>query len=198
MIQINLSTTKRPVDITNVGGIDLSKINVKFVLLAILIYYSPGWFIYPQWEAEIETEAKKLEVLTQERTKLASEVDALKDFDKQIEALNKQEEKLKAKLEVVKGILSKRQNPWEVLVYVAQNIPTELWLTSLQYEGKRIVFKGLSMDYTPQGVFLENIKKSVFFDKNVSYSKSETTAVPQGQKNLAPFEISAQIMGSTQ
>ena len=198
MIEINLSTTKKPVDISNFGGVDLSKIKVKFVVLAIVLSYVPDFLIYPTWEGEINQQNERLTVVNQEKSKLSAEVEALKDFDKQIEALNKQEEKLKAKLEVVKSILSKRQNPWEVFVYVAQNIPSELWLTSLVFENKKLVFKGLSVDYTPQGVFLENIKKSVFFDKNVNYSKAEATALPQGQKNLAPFEISTLVIGASQ
>lgn len=198
MIEINLSTAKKPVNISNIGGLDLSKINIKMVLIAIVLFYIPDFTIYPTWDEEVKEETAKLEVLTTQKTKLSRDVDALKDFDKQIEALNKQEEKLRAKLEVVKSILNKRENPWEVLVYIAKNIPAELWLTSVQYEKRRLVFKGLSVDYTPQGVFLENIKKSVFFDKNVTYSKAEGAAVPEGQKNLAPFEISANLAGTKQ
>lgn len=198
MIEINLSTAKRPVSISNIGGLDLSKINVKMLLLAIVLFYVPDLLIYETWNDEIKVESDKLQTLTSQKEKLASEVDALKDFDKQIEALNKQEIKLKEKLEVVKSILNKRENPWEVLVYVAKNIPSELWLTSMVYDKRRLVFRGLSIDYTPQGIFLENIKKSVFFDKNVTYNKSEGTALPEGQKNLAPFEISGNLSGVKQ
>lgn len=198
MININLSTAKKPVDLSNFGGVDLSKLKVKYVVLAIVLSYVPDFLVYPQWDEKLQQEQAKLEALNSEKSKLAVEVEALKDFDKQIEALNKQEEKLKAKLEVVKAILNKRQNPWEVLVYVAQNIPTELWLTSLQYEGKKLVFKGLSIDYTPQGIFLENIKKSIFFDKNVIYSKSETPPVAGAAKNLAPFEMTTSLAGGSQ
>lgn len=191
MIQINLSTLKKPVDISNLGGLDLSKVNVKMVLLAIFLSYVPDFLVYPAWENEILEQEQTLDTLTTQKKKLSTDVEALKDFDKQIEALNKQEEKLKAKLEVVKAILNKRQNPWEVMVYVAKNIPTDLWLTTINYEGKKIVFKGLSVDYTSQGIFLENIKKSIFFDTNVIYNKSDNSQLPDAQKNLAPFEITA-------
>lgn len=193
MIQINLSTAKKN-DLAKLGGLDLSKLKVKWVVLAIAAVYLPDFTIRPHWEEQMTEVTQRVDSLTSEKNNLSRKVEDLKDFDKQIQTLNKQEEKLKAKLEVVKSILSKRQNPWEILVYVAKNVPTDLWLTDITFEGKKIVFKGLSIDYTPQGVFLENIKKSIFFDKNVVYSKADSKG-PVDQKNLAPFEITATILG---
>ena len=50
------------------------------------------------------------------------------------------------------------------------------------------------MDYTNQGIFLENLKKSIFFEKNIAYTKVPVSASATAEtKNLAPFEISASI-----
>ncbi len=199
MIEINLSTVKKPLDLSNVGGMDLSRVNVKLVLVAIMLAYVPDFFLVPSWEAAVAEEEEKVVALRAEQKKLDNEVDALSVFDKQIEALKRQEEKLREKLTVVQGILTKKQNPWGILVYVARNIPAEVWITQLTIQGGKLTLKGASQDYTPQGIFLENLKKSVFFDKNILYSKATATATPtagpedKDVKSLAPFEITATI-----
>jgi len=194
MISINLSTQKKAVDITNVGGFDLSKIKVKFVLIAILISYVPDFVILPSLEQERTAAQENINTLSAEAAKKKKQVNSLKGFDKQIQQLKRREQQLVEKLELVKTIISKKKNPWKVLEYVAKNIPPEIWLTEIYYEDDKMVFKGLSMDYTNQGVFLENLKRSVFFADNISYSKVDTAAMTSEMKKMAPFEITANIV----
>lgn len=194
MISINLTTQKKAVDITNVGGLDLSKINVKFVLIAIVISYVPDFVILPTLEAERTEAQERVDQLTEENNKKRKQVNSLKGFDKQIQQLKRREQQLVEKLELVKTIISKKKNPWNVLVYVAKNIPPEIWLTDIIYEDDKIIFKGLSMDYTNQGVFLENLKRSVFFADNILYNKIDTATMAPELKKMAPFEITANIV----
>lgn len=194
MISINLSTQKKAVDITNVGGLDLSKIKVKFVLIAILISYLPDFIILPSLEEERAAAQETINNLTTEANKKRKQVNSLKGFDKQIQQLKRREQQLVEKLELVKTIISKKKNPWKVLEYVAKNIPPEIWLTEIYYEDDKMIFKGLSMDYTNQGVFLENLKRSVFFADNITYSKVDTAAMSSDMKKMAPFEITANIV----
>ena len=194
MISINLSTQKKALDITNVGGLDLSKIKVKFVLIAILISYLPDFIILPSLEEERAAAQETINNLTTEANKKRKQVNSLKGFDKQIQQLKRREQQLVEKLELVKTIISKKKNPWKVLEYVAKNIPPEIWLTEIYYEDDKMIFKGLSMDYTNQGVFLENLKRSVFFADNIAYSKVDTAAMSSDMKKMAPFEITANIV----
>ena len=194
MISINLTTQKKAVDITNIGGLDLSKINVKFVLIAILISYLPDFIILPSLQSERESAQEKVNLLNEENTKKRKQVNSLKGFDKQIQQLKRREQQLVEKLELVKTIISKKKNPWNVLVYVAKNIPPEIWLTEIIYEDDKIIFKGLSMDYTNQGVFLENLKRSVFFADNIIYNKVDTATLDADMKKMAPFEVTANIV----
>ncbi len=191
MIEINLSTTQKPLDLANVGGMDLSKVNVKLVLGALVVLYLPDFYLNSMFQEEIAAQQSRFEELQAERTKLKRQVDGLQEYDRQIQALRRQEQKLKDKLEVVRSILGKRQNPWTILEYVARNIPQDVWLREVVFENNKLTFRGLSTDYTPQGIFLENLKKSVFFEKNISYLK--TPSSNPDEKNLAPFEITATV-----
>ena len=194
MIEINLSTQKKAVDIKNVGGFDLSKLNVKYVLIAIVISYLPDFIILPSLEDTRVQAQARVDQLNSENSKKKAQVNSLKGFDKQIQQLKRREQQLLEKLELIKTIISKKKNPWNVLVYVAKNIPQEIWLTEIHYEEDKITFKGLSMDYTNQGVFLDNLKRSVFFADNISYNKIDTATMPTEMKKMAPFEITANIV----
>ena len=194
MIHINLSTLKKPVDLANVGGYDLSKINVKMVLLGVFLVYAPDFFLLGSLEESRNSAAEELEALTQKKSRLTKRVNALKEFDKQVQQLKRREQQLTEKLDVVKSILTTKRNPWNILVYIAKNIPQEIWLTEITFEENDLTFKGLSLDYANQGVFLENLKKSIFFEKNITYNKIpvDPTAAKE-LKNLAPFEIKTKI-----
>lgn len=193
MIEINLSTLKKPLDLANVGGFDLSKLNVKMVVLAIFLLYVPDFFIMDSLQESKTAADEQLQALIQKKNQLTRRVNALKEFDKQVQQLKRREQQLTEKLEVVKSILTTKRNPWNVLVYVAKNIPPEIWLTEIEFQDEELIFRGLSLDYANQGVFLENLKKSIFFDKNITYNKINTTGLPEDQKSMAPFEIKARI-----
>lgn len=193
MIEINLSTLKKPLDLANVGGFDLSKLNVKMVLLAIFLLYAPDFFIVDSLQESKTKADEELQALMQKKSKLTRRVNALKEFDKQVQQLKRREQQLTEKLEVVKSILTTKRNPWNILVYVAKNIPPEIWLTEIEFQDEELIFRGLSLDYANQGLFLENLKKSIFFDKNITYNKTNPTSLPANQKNMAPFEIKARI-----
>lgn len=193
MIKINLSTVKKPIDLANVGGFDLSKINVKWVVLAIVFLYIPDFFVVDRLTEIRDTRDQELQALIAQKNKVTKEVSELKNFDKQIEMLKRREEELASKLEVVKSILSTKKNPWNILVYVAKNIPPEIWLTEIKYEGDKLQIKGRSSDYQSQGIFLENLKKSIFFDKNITYQKSDSAPAGRDNRKLASFDITAVI-----
>lgn len=193
MIKINLSTVKKPMDLANVGGFDLSKINVKWVVLAIVFLYAPDFFVVDNLTEIRDARDQELQALIAQKNKITKEVNELKNFDKQIEMLKRREEELASKLEVVKSILSTKKNPWNILVYVAKNIPPEIWLTEIKYEGDKLQIKGRSSDYQSQGIFLENLKKSIFFDKNITYQKNDAAPTGRDNRKLASFDITAVI-----
>ena len=194
MIEINLSTLKKPLDLANVGGFDLSKLNVKLVVLAIIVLYIPDFFVVGSLEEARVAADQDLQTMIQQKNKLTKRVNALKEFDKQVQQLKRREQQLTEKLGVVKSILTTKRNPWNILVYIAKNIPPEIWLTEVEFQEDELTFRGLSLDYANQGVFLDNLKKSIFFDKNITYSKVPFTGtVTEASKSLAPFEVKTRI-----
>jgi Tfp pilus assembly protein PilN len=165
MIEINLSPTKKAGSITNVGGIDLSLINVKMLLIAFVILYVPEGFVESYYDEQNQAEVKTQQKLRAELRTVSDKVSSMRSIEKQVDALRGQEDKLARKLDVVKEIINKRQNPFEVLRYITDNVPPNLWLTRLELLEGEMIFIGYATDFNAIGTFLGNLKTLSFLTK---------------------------------
>ncbi|MEX0798526.1 MAG: PilN domain-containing protein [Bacteriovoracaceae bacterium] len=193
MIEINLSPSRKEASLTNIGGIDLSLINVKMIVLALVILYVPEGFIESYYEEAMAKEQAKQVSLNKEYREIRGKVAAMGNIEKQVDALKDRETKLAKKLEVVKQIINKRQNPFKVFKYLSENIPEGVWLTSLELNDKDITMQGYSKNFKNIGNFLENLKNSIFFQKNISYERPESIPNMVDDVHLEVFEIKATV-----
>jgi len=194
MIEINLSPTKKAASLTNVGGIDLSLINVKMLVIAILILYVPEGFVESYFEEAQQKETAAQTKFRKELQKVSAKVQSMKEIEKQVDALNTQEDKLARKLDVVKQIINKRQNPFDVLRYVTENVPNNLWLTKLELTAGEMIFEGYATDFNAIGTFLANLKNSIFFNKNISYSKPSDLSSEYRGVRMETFRVNAKVL----
>lgn len=191
MIEIDLSPEKKGLDLSNIGGLDLTKINLKGLFIALLFMYVPDSFIrsyYQEQKDKINTVAVSLR---KDLRKLSTRIKQLNNIEKQVDELNAQEKRLSARLGVVKQIISKRQNPINVLMYIAKNTPNKLWITSMDLIDKSLTIEGESQSYKDIGKFIDNLKSSIFFDRNISYEQNKTKVA---QSRFDSFIIKAKIV----
>lgn len=195
MIEINLSIENKEQSLTKIGGFDLSKINVKWMLIAILILYIPEMILMGHFESETETINTELTALRTEDRQLKNRVKGLENIEKQINALKEQEARLAEKLAVVKEIINKKQNPFNVLKYIADNTPKDIWITELNItESLDITIKGQSRTWKSIGIFLDNLKNSIFFSKNISYTQPNNNAQTGEGPRLENYEMKTKIV----
>jgi Tfp pilus assembly protein PilN len=188
MIKINLSTAKRQMDMTNVGGFDFTKIKIKLVAIAIAILYIPDFVLVPMWEEEMTQLNMELTAKRQELGALRSKVSKTSALEKQIRELKAQEENLSQKLVAVKQAISEKRNPSSLLLYIAKNIPKELWIKELVLENQDLVIRGEALDYTSVGNFINSLKSSVFIkEANIISTKSEVRE--NDKKRIESFEV---------
>lgn len=195
MIEINLSPTKSDFDVANFGGINFSLINVKMLIIALVVLYIPETFLSSHYDELIKAEQDKQAKLNAEYRKIKVRVAELESIEKQVNALKAQEKKLANKLEIVKEIINKRQNPYKVLKYIAENIPEGVWLVDLTMDENQIGLKGYAKNFKNIGQFLENLKNSIFFNKNsIEYERPESLPNEIDGVFLEVFEIKAPIV----
>ena len=193
MIKINLTQKKSGgVELSNVGGLDLTKIKYKAVLIAIVIYYIPDFFVGPYYDEIIATKNSELMNLNTQKRKLVGQVEQAKQLEKQIEELKLQEKLLIEKLTAVKQALAQKKNPAALLIYVAKNTPDELWIKNLEIENDTMKIQGEAFNYTSIGTFVANMKNSVFI-KDTKMGATKTENREGDKRRVDSFEVSFSI-----
>ena len=169
MIEINLSPSKRE----GQGQLQelMDKINLKMMLIALLIFFVPEALYLTMADEEISGIQEQVAAVNAEIQSMNNKLNELKKIEEQIKALKDLEGKLAGKLEIVRSIINKRQNPFYILQYIANNTPGDLWVTDLELQGSQIEVKGFSDSWKSIGVLLENLKSSIFFDKSIQYEQ---------------------------
>jgi Tfp pilus assembly protein PilN len=192
MIKINLSNAKKQLDISNIGGFDFTKLKIKALLLVIAIIYVPDFVLVPMWEEERESINQQLNAKQGKLSALKRQVSQSQDMDKQIRELKAQEENLGKKLTAVKQAISEKRNPASILLYIAKNIPPELWIKELDINQDQMTIKGEALDYTSIGNFVNILRSSVFIrEANIA---GTTSAVRESDKRrIESFEVKFSI-----
>lgn len=192
MIEINLIVGKKPFKMPTIMGVDMALINVKMIVVAIMLSFVPGALLESDWEPEVNTANEQVSELQLKIKKLEKKNDENKSIQEQVDALARQEKKLAERLGVVKEIIKLKKNPMGIMLYLAKNIPDDVWIVSLSIENNTIKIKGQSLTYKSIGVFIENLKNSVFFSKDIVMSGSRTLE-KEGQARIEEFDISGTI-----
>jgi len=194
MIEINLSPTKKAGSITNVGGIDLSHINVKMMVFAFLFMYIPESFLVDYFDTQIAESNAEFQKLNTELRGLNAKVRGMSNIQKQVDALAEQEKKLAQKLNTVKEIINRRQNPYQVMKYLVTNIPDDLWLESITLDNNNLTLLGYSKNWKSIGGYLEAMKNSIFFAKQIEYSRPEEMNQDYMGQRVEVFSIKTQVL----
>lgn len=193
MIELNLSPSKKAGSITNVAGIDLSLINVKMMFFALIIWFAPEPILVDMWNEEIQSYQAQFQKLNTSYKSLQKDVRKMQNVQKQVDALKEQEQKLAKKLNTVKKIINKRQNPFLILKYIAENIPPEVWLQSITLKNKNLELKGYAKSYKNIGSFINSLKSSIFFQQ-VNYESANDLQAKSKDQRLEVFKIKTQVV----
>lgn len=193
MIEINLIPEKKSgVTLDNVGGLDLTKINLPFLLIGLLSLAASEWFVgdlFLEEQNVIQAQIDKTEAETKKLAGQLRELEKLKQQAAEFEALEKD---LKQKLTVVRQIITKRQNPFRVFKYLAENIPKDVWLKKIDLVDTRLIVQGESLSFKSIGQFIENLKNGIFFNPNIRYSQPES--IRKAGRSYEVFELEANIV----
>ncbi len=99
-----------------------------------------------------------------------------------------QEEGLEKKLAAVKQAISEKRNPAPILLYIAKNMPAELWIKELDMNQEELTIKGEALDYVSIGNFVTALKSSVFIrDANITSTSSSVREADK--RRIETFEV---------
>lgn len=188
MIKVNLSTAKKQVDISNIGGFDFTKLKIKALLLVIVLIYIPDFVLVPMWEEERNQLNEEVNAKQARLSTLKRKVAQSQELEKQIRELKAQEENLGKKLIAVKEAISEKRNPSDLLLYIAKNIPNELWVKELTIDKDQMVIKGEALDYTSIGNFVNSLRSSIFI-REANITSTSNAVRPSDKRRIETFEV---------
>jgi hypothetical protein len=194
MIKINLVPSESQGNLTTFLGINFSYLNFKYSLVFFICVYAVEPIIDVIYLDQVEVAEASVAL---ERGKVRKVISTLRGYDvvkNQVRELNEQEKALENKVRVVKKIVEKRQNPFKVLKYIADNTPPNVWIIELELDDKKLKLVGYSRSWKSIGKFIENLKSSIFFDENVNYERPKDLAKSGRNTRIEKFEVTTNIV----
>lgn len=192
MIKINLTAAKKETDFSNLGGIDFTRVKLVPVGIAIVLLYAPDFSLAPMWEDEYNAKTNEFTSLQTKLNGLKRKVSQSATLERQIRELQAQENNLAKKLTAVKQAISEKRNPSNLLVYIAKNIPQDLWILELNIDNELMTVKGQALNYVSVGNFVNNLRSSVFI-KDANIKNTTSTVRESDKRRIESFEISFAI-----
>jgi Tfp pilus assembly protein PilN len=94
---------------------------------------------------------------------------------------------------VIQKVLDTKNNPMQMLHYIAKNVPSDVWLTEVKVENSLVEIKGNALNYDSIGKFIAQLKDSIFYDKNVFLENYTTKESEQEKTRYEEFFIKAAV-----
>lgn len=175
MIKLNLLEKKTGAGLPKVMGVDLNKVNLKVIGLAIAVLYLPEMGVKMIYDPQIDTLTNTKTTIEQENAKLKSEIDSEIDVKNQLDNFKKQVENLERKSKQVDQILLSKKNPKKILEKIARSIPEDAWIESLVINEKdEIEIKGGAYSAKSIGDFITITNDSPYFGGSLTPTQQES------------------------
>ena len=195
MIKINLLEQKKPFKMPVVLGIDLADLSWKGLAIVGILSFIPDFFIYPEWNKEVEEFQAKIVTLQNNNRKLQKELKKNSGVKERLAAFNKQVKKLQKRTVQVDLILKEKRNPSLIMEKIARKLPSDIWFNSfLIDEDKAITIQGGGILYKSIGDFISSAKSAGFFGQPLSLTESKTIEEGRaGEYRIQVFTIKGKI-----
>lgn len=185
MIELNLLGQKKAFKLPTVLGVDLGAVNIKMLLFAIFLNYTPDMFLVDYWSSEVSAFDVEHEKLSKELRAIKKDIRGNNEIKEQLREFNNQVDKLRDREKYVAQIISQKSNPIKVLLHIAKTAPEDLWLEEVLFESRNVNILGRSLSYKSIGSFIQGSNSSIFFNNTLKLESSETKEDPdfEGKRN---------------
>ena len=136
---------------------------------------------------------RKVTALNNDRTAKKKELATYAETTKKIKELKKKIAEIRAKLDVIKDLESKKTGPVLLLDELSVAVPKEkLWLTSLDERKGILTLKGTAMDNDTVALFMTNLEKSEHI-LSVDLQSTKLKTLKQHKLSVIDFDLTCKI-----
>ncbi|MBL7665522.1 MAG: PilN domain-containing protein [Bacteriovoracaceae bacterium] len=194
MIKTNLAKGFQPIVLPKIAGIDLNLLNFRMSIAVFLAcWLLPDMFLQPMWQQEVEEVDARIKSLQSQDKDLKDKVGDFKTLEEQLRDLELQEGRLQEKLVIVKKIIKTRKSPANIMIYIAKNMPEDLWLTELIIDKDKFSLSGRSLSYKSITSFVEILRSSIFFNKDLKMSPVQSEEDATSGMRFEKFGLTSTI-----
>lgn len=201
MLKINLALKKQALDVEEGGKTSLQVADFlevikdpdirKFATALVVCYASV--YVTDKLKAddlkEVQTKIDAIETQKNEAEKRLSEI---KKFEQLKNKLSADEETIREKLGVIRKVSENRDLPAKILKEIAQTIPSNAWITSLESASHLLKIKGGAIDPMQVSEFMKSLNSSAYFT-DVKLVNQSTANDPRTQTETVIYELSLNI-----
>ena len=136
---------------------------------------------------------RKVTALKEDRIAKKKELATYAETTKKINELKKKIAEIRAKLDVIKDLESKKIGPVLLLDELSMAVPKEkLWLTSLDERKGILTLKGTAMDNDTVALFMTNLERSKHI-LSVDLKSTKLKNLKQYKLNVIDFDLTCKI-----
>ena len=195
MIEINLIPQTKTFKMPTVLGVDLAVINFKVLIASYIICWFAESYVLEMFETEKSEKNQMIEKMTAELEEIRSSLRGTANLRQELEAYNKQVERLKERSTQVGLIINEKTNPRPLLETIARTLPADMWADRVEIsDDKKILIVGGADSYSSIGNFIISANETTYFD-NLVLSSSTTAEILDGGvlRRIESFEVRGDI-----
>jgi len=200
MIKINLAKRKMAAAVSGelssgrgmTANLKLSEISewpIRSILIALAGIYGSEFYFNGEKATALSRMEEEVTALNGVQNKLRSELAKNTSYEDIKKSLEADERLVKVKLDTILKLMQDRQGGVQALKRISSSIPTEVWLSALQFSATDLQVSGQALDYAQVSDFMKRLGEGDF----VSDLNLENSTQGKDEKGLsvASFRLSA-------
>ena len=174
---------------------------IRIVVLLVLVYLANFVPTYLQ-QMKIKDLDAKVQVINDRKAVLQAELNAKKEFRKQMDQLNKEEVELQRQLNAINGLNRDRGLAFRTMDHIVSSVSSKVWITKSTYKNKAVQINGSSWEYFPINDFVKTITEfSQYTNVVFKWIRAEAplkpvTGVPLSAQKVKNFELEFRVKGT--
>lgn len=157
------------------------------IIVFIIVLYGAGYGV-DEYKAKLIAEKEVIiEDLTQQKTKLEAKLNEQKNLESLKNSIEKDEQTLRGKLEVIGRLMKDRDVPSKLLIELSRVIPAEVWLANFKVDDNSCAIGGSAIGFNQLSDFMRNLRTVTYF-QDVTLNQSQTAPGKVG--DVTTFDLS--------
>ena len=196
MIELNLLEKRQSFKLPVIAGIDLNKISIPKIIVAIIFYNVSASYLLSYYNEQIAKEEQAATKTRESNSRLTKEIKSQEEGRKELEAYFEQVQKAKVRSLQINEILKTRTNPKKVLEVIGRTIPDDVSFESLSIDVEdNISIVGESFNSRAIGDFIAIINDTPYFGGSITPVKQENkeTEIEGVMTRIDTFELKGKI-----